>query len=522
MDKNSRAGSMSASINSIPVIDLFAGPGGLGEGFSAYGGPGASFRIKLSIEKDPAAHKTLQLRSFFRQFPTGKAPRKYYDYVCDREGVTREDLQKFYPEEWKNACDEAWLAELGSRKFPEKIIDSRIEAALAGAKEWVLIGGPPCQAYSLVGRARMKNRDPEAFEKDHRHFLYRQYLRILRRFQPSIFVMENVKGLLSSKIKDQLIFHQILRDLKDEGRYTIYSLSRDADDPQKLSPEDFVIMTEKYGVPQSRHRLILLGIRNDSGLPRPSVLVRKDGLSVKDMLSGLPKFRSNVSRRSNNSDESWWEIVSDGAEIILNSAAPEKVKTVCRNVVRESYKTGWRSTLNGTSLGEWVKDEKLTSVLNHEPRAHMASDIQRYLFAACYADALDISPRLRDFPKKLLPKHKNLHGQEGSLETFADRFKVQVASKASSTIVSHIAKDGHYYIHPDPSQCRSLTVREAARLQTFPDNYFFEGNRTQQYTQVGNAVPPYLALQIAEITAQMIAGKAESRRSSRAGKRVSG
>jgi DNA (cytosine-5)-methyltransferase 1 len=124
----------------------------------------------------------------------------------------------------------------------------------------------------------------------------------------------------------------------------------------------------------------------------------------------------------------------------------------------------------------------------------MPSDIARYYFTALYGMATKSSPKLSEWPTKLLPVHRN-----ATSGNFADRFRVQLKNAAATTITSHIAKDGHYYIHYDPTQCRSLTVREAARIQTFPDNYFFEGPKTQQFHQVGNAVPPYLAHKIAEI-----------------------
>lgn len=148
------------------------------------------------------------------------------------------------------------------------------------------------------------------------------------------------------------------------------------------------------------------------------------------------------------------------------------------------------------TLRQWLRDPKLDGVSQHESRSHMASDLHRYMFAACFAQLQGYSPKLRLFPPKLLPNHKNMDSEE---IPFVDRFRVQLGGEPSTTVVSHICKDGHYYIHPDPSQCRSLTVREVARLQTFPDSYFFEGNRTQQYHQVGNAVPPLLARQIAEV-----------------------
>jgi DNA (cytosine-5)-methyltransferase 1 len=134
----------------------------------------------------------------------------------------------------------------------------------------------------------------------------------------------------------------------------------------------------------------------------------------------------------------------------------------------------------------------------------MPEDHHRYLFAAAFAKVHAISPRLRDFPASLLPKHANVPKALTS-DNFADRFRVQVSSAPSTTVMSHIAKDGHYFIHPDPSQARSLTVREAARIQTFPDNYYFCGNRSEQFVQVGNAVPPLLAWQIAGIVAKVLA-----------------
>lgn len=134
----------------------------------------------------------------------------------------------------------------------------------------------------------------------------------------------------------------------------------------------------------------------------------------------------------------------------------------------------------------------------------MESDLCRYIYAACFAKLRDKSPSLRDFPTDLLPDHDSVDVAMKAGGNFSDRFRVQVASKPSTTIVSHISKDGHYYIHPDPLQCRSLTVREAARLQTFPDNYYFCGPRTSQYTQVGNAVPPFLAKQIGDIVLDVL------------------
>ena len=152
---------------------------------------------------------------------------------------------------------------------------------------------------------------------------------------------------------------------------------------------------------------------------------------------------------------------------------------------------------------KWFVDPRMNGVANHATRSHIAEDLKRYLFASAFAAEHKRSPTLSDFPVALLPAHRNVRkALKGAM--FEDRFRVQLADRPATTVTSHISKDGHYYIHYDPSQCRSLTAREAARLQTFPDNYYFCGGRTAQYQQIGNAVPPYLAKQIAQIVSTIL------------------
>jgi DNA (cytosine-5)-methyltransferase 1 len=175
-------------------------------------------------------------------------------------------------------------------------------------------------------------------------------------------------------------------------------------------------------------------------------------------------------------------------------------------LTRETSRHDHGRTSNGprvdTELADWLVDDRLDRVLHHETRGHIPDDLGRYLYAATYAEVTGTSPKLSDFPEFLQPAHQNRASGD-----FADRFRVQVGERPSSTVTSHISKDGHYFIHPDPRQVRSLSVREAARLQTFPDNYFFCGPRTAQYHQVGNAVPPFLALQIARVVRDLVTGE---------------
>jgi DNA (cytosine-5)-methyltransferase 1 len=508
-------------IMAIPVIDLFAGPGGLSEGFSSLTTTGnqSRFKVKLSIECDEHAHQTLELRAFFRRFPRGEAPQDYYEYV--KGNLTRDELFTRHPVQAKAARDEAWLGELGNESTPNKIVDQRIRIALNGEDEWVLIGGPPCQAYSLVGRSRIRGKSRRKYNKDPRHFLYLEYLRILADHAPPIFVMENVKGLLSATVKKQRIFQRILDDLahpalaiaengkRNDLEYRLVSVV----DPTgnllgEFEPEDFVVRTEKFGVPQARHRIIILGIRSDIKRT-PRSLIASAAPSIDEVIRDLPRLRSGLSKEEDSS-KAWSEAVRGivDEKWFLNGSIQDDMRqalTVAVHRISEDLQRGGEycsSNRRPGCLPDWYFDPKLGGVLNHVTRGHIAQDLYRYLFASVYAERHGRAPLLQDFPKPLLPKHKNV--RKALKETkFNDRFRVQLKGRPSTTVVSHISKDGHYFIHYDATQCRSLTVREAARLQTFPDNYFFEGPRTEQYKQVGNAVPPLLAGQIAKIVAEL-------------------
>lgn len=504
----------------IPIVDVFAGPGGLGEGFSSLTDERGqrAFRLALSVEKEAVACQTLRLRAVRRHLAEAGDLDTYYELL--RGGIDRAafDGLPMVRGAFREASEEVMNAELG--KCPAVTVDSRIRSALAGETDWVLIGGPPCQAYSLAGRARRAN--DIAFEADEKHFLYREYLRIIRAHAPPVFVMENVKGLISSHHGGTPMFSRICRDLAAPAKglsYEIRSLVK-RDEVFGLVPDDYIIEAERYGIPQTRHRVILLGVRSDLSR-RPSNLLVEAArqVTVGQTLAGMPRIRSRLSRGA-DSAEAWRDVVRSAPATVRGwgvggerqvMAAMSAAATVASELddaggafVRK------RASLTGApkELSAWLDAPGLGGVIQHEARQHMASDLARYLFAATFAQEFGHAPKLENFPVALLPDHENARDIIERRTPFPDRFRVQCAHGPSSTIVSHIAKDGHYYIHFDPTQCRSLTVREAARLQTFPDDYFFEGNRTQQYTQVGNAVPPLLARRIAEVVHGLMRSRA--------------
>lgn len=503
----------------FPVVDLFAGPGGLGEGFSLCSDEKGKpcFNGVVSIERDIFSHQTLLLRHFIRQFSEGEAPDDYYTFL--KGGITREEMYRLHPEEHAHAVASALRISLGPESHAEvkKIIRDRV----GDSPRWALVGGPPCQAYSLVGRSRMMGRTD--FAQDERHTLYLEYLRIIVDHRPPVFVMENVKGLLSATIDGKSAITRIVRDLSHPGTaipgapddlsYKLYSLTEQDMAEGDVDPRLFVVRAEEYGIPQARHRMFIVGIRGDLKV-RPGLLKKMIAPTVRETIGSLPSIRSGLSK-AKDSPAAWLSelraISSMNVRRQLNGAvyAGDVAKALdFSNLIEVSSPRAISSSRYSMrkpvhDVLRSLYDDRLSVLTAHESRSHMASDLRRYLYAATFAEKTGRSPKLADFPTSLLPDHKNVEeGRTGKM--FSDRFRVQLADHVSTTITSHISKDGHYFIHYDPAQCRSLTVREAARLQTFPDNYFFAGPRTEQYHQVGNAVPPQLARQIADIVAEVL------------------
>jgi DNA (cytosine-5)-methyltransferase 1 len=273
------------------------------------------------------------------------------------------------------------------------------------------------------------------------------------------------------------------------------------------------------GYRKKRHRVILLGIRSDL-IVNPSILKKASKeVSLESIIEDLPKIRSGISKslvsssivkgrkkhvyeKVENTDENWTKLTKQfRQEIVSWNGFAKNIKKAKRPSSLGSEFMECNTPSETNPLSAWYKDKKLGGVCNHESRSHLVQDLKRYLFAAIYTKHYKRFPRMQDFAehqKELLPDHASAESGK-----FNDRFRVQLPGEAATTVTSHISKDGHYFIHYDPDQCRSLTVREAARIQTFPDNYLFCGPRTAQFHQVGNAVPPYLAFQVAQLVGEI-------------------
>jgi DNA (cytosine-5)-methyltransferase 1 len=390
--------------DSYTFIDLFAGCGGLTEGFYRQG-----FKALTHVEYDHYACESLRTRM------------KHYGYPENKISVLEKDI-----------TDEDIL--------------SCIEGEINNETVDVLIGGPPCQAYSSLGRAK----DENGMQDDPRNFLFEIYERILTHFNPKIFVFENVTGLLTAKLGNKKIIDIILKRLGQE-----YNLIH--------NPNEMVLNSCDYGVPQIRKRVILIGVRKDINIdpkeiykgiikthynpdsPDKEKINKKKFITVKEAISDLP---------------------------FLNPGQGEKQ-------IKHSVKK-WNGFL------ENIRDKNNKILMDHIARTHNELDKKRYREMSknkwTFKDLLEKQPALNHINQRV----------------FDNSYVVQFWDKPARTIIAHLYKDGNQFIHPDHNQERTLTPREAARLQSFPDDFVFEGSRTQQYKQIGNAVPPLMAEAIAK------------------------
>ena len=409
----------------INFLDLFAGAGGLSEGFIQ-----AGFCPVAHVEADQAACFTLRTRMAYHWLKAHDRVEQYHDYL--NGNMSRSELYGLVPDD---CVDSVINVEISEETLPE--LFRKTDELLGGTKLDLIVGGPPCQAYSIVGRSRDKNR----MKGDKRNYLYIYYAEFLKRYRPSCFVFENVTGLLSAKDENGNLYFDNMRTLfRDAGYET----------------EFMTLAAEEYGVLQSRKRIILVGKRgNVTGFyPEPDKW--SPDVKVREVLKDLKPLRAG--------------------EGDMDASRAEKY--------------------TGSYLYDAGIKNDAFAVTMHQARPNTEQDLEIYRIAVDLWNKSKVRLNYNNLPERL-KTHRHR-------KSFLDRFKVVAGDlQHSHTVVAHIAKDGHYYIHPDIEQNRSLTPREAARLQTFPDDYFFESasgipQRTPAFRQIGNAVPVLLARKIAE------------------------
>jgi len=392
-------------------IDLFAGAGGLSEGFIRH-----NFSPIAHVEMNKLACDTLTTRVAFHYLRANNLEQLYHQYL--KGEISRTKLLNFIPQP---TLDSVINVEISDKTIID--IFSKINKQVKDEKIDLIIGGPPCQAYSIVGRAR----DPKNMENDPRNFLYKLYVKFLKEYKPKMFVFENVPGIMSAKNGEH--FEKIKSAISDIG----YSF-------------DYKILNAKdFGVLQDRKRVIIIGWQNELKLNYPHFeRINHNHKILTDLFSDLPDLQNGQGS--------------------LGTVYYEKPIT------------------------EFLKSTRIRNGINfttqHIARPNNENDLEIYRIAVeLWKDHKRLN--YSSLPERLI-KHKNT-------TSFTNRFQVVNGEGISHTVVAHIAADGHYYIHPDVNQNRSITVREAARIQSFPDDYFFEGGRTAAFKQIGNAVPPLMA-----------------------------
>jgi len=397
-----------SKVKKLNIIDLFAGCGGLTEGFESI----HLFDTLACIEWDESSALTL-----------AKRLKERWNYSDADKRVLRFDVQRT-KELFSGWNDKEFGVGVGLDKLVDQNGNGRVD---------LIVGGPPCQAYSIAGRIR----DENGMEDDYRNFLFEKYIEIVSHFNPKIIVFENVPGMLSATPGGVSIVERI-HERFDKAGYEVI------DDFRKYA----IVDAADYGVPQYRKRLVIVGL-------------------AKDFFPGNRQ-----------------EILKEFYLNILPSLRTDKKITVADAI----------SDLPKIKKGEQVKESKIK---NHVPRNHSERDSKIFKELA-----LDV---LRDKRKYAsVAAIRELYTERTGKTSSVHKYHVLESNKPSSTIVAHLHKDGLRHIHPDPSQARSITVREAARLQSFPDDFEFMGSMGDQYKMVGNAVPPKLAEAIARSVAQLL------------------
>ena len=410
----------------MAYIDLFAGAGGLSEGFMR-----AGFEAVAHIEMNSDALNTIKTRLSYYYLLNNGLINKYYDYL--KGNITREELYSIVPETLLSTALNYTMTEENLEEIFAHI-DNLLEMRVNDNEVNVIVGGPPCQAYSLAGRSKQKRyaeakANGNVATDDHRKYLYRIYCKFLEKYNPEMFVFENVPGLISS---DNGRHWQDIQDMLRKAGYDI--------DSKPLNAADF-------GVPQTRKRIIIIGWRKGTRHSFPNFDTVDANWTIQDILNDLPSIQAGQTKHNYKQSPSTY--------------VAEKLR-------------------NDNDILTW-----------HVARPHIERDREIYRLAIKTWSKNRKRLNYTEIPENLRT-HKNT-------KDFTDRFKVVAPDLPyCHTMLAHIAKDGHYYIHPDAKQARSLTVREAARIQSFPDNYYFEGSRTSVFTQIGNAVPPIMAEAIAK------------------------
>ena len=402
----------------INIIDLFSGAGGLTEGFR-----NQQYKILGHVEKEKAACETLKLREVYYYLKEKNKLGLYNDFLNSKTSI--EDLLKHVPREKLNKI-------LNFEISQENIHSIFSFFDNLGENVDGIIGGPPCQAYSTIGRARNASKK----SSDERIYLYKFYIHFLNKYQPQFFIFENVKGLLSFRdADDEFLLPRMKKEFEEAG----YSLGYE------------VLNTKNYGVPQSRERLIIFGVMNE----------KKE--LIQEFFKNLKKYEEN--------------------EVDVKTAF-QGLPSLRAGEVNNSY-----TNLSNDYVERFFLQDSKTPLTQNIARPNNSNDLAIYKIVA-EAKKNGKNIKYSELDSKL-KTHKHT-------DKFLDRFKALSWNSPSHTVVAHISKDGHHYIHPDTKQNRSITVREAARLQGFPDNYYFLDSRTSAFTQIGNAVPPIFSKKMAD------------------------